>query len=297
MATSFGKQYESPLALTRLLQSRGLLLDDVLETERLLKRIGYYRLSADWYPLLQMPKSAHRFKADARFSQALMMYRFDLELRLLIFRQIAKIEVAVRSAIVNIISRETGDIYWMTNAGWFMNAGLFANSMALMDKEFRKSSEDFIVHFRNMYCEPYPPAWMLAEILPLGTLVTIFRNFKSARIKKLVAKEFCLSLPVFDSWLNILTVTRNSCGHHSRVWNKIYSFNARLESRMQRPWVARVHQGRIYFTLCIIKYFVDLVEPGNDMLTKLRWLMVDFPEIDLRAMGFPQGWEMEPLWR
>lgn len=298
MATiPFAKHYESPADLARLLQSRGMLLEDVGETELWLKRIGYYRLSAYWHPLLMVPKSAHRFKVGARFGQALMMYRFDLALRLLIFRQIAKIEVAVRSAIVNIVSRESGYMYWMTNGSWFMNAGVFANSMSLIDKEYRKSSEDFIVHFRNTYSEPYPPAWMLAEILPLGTLVTIFRNFRSARIKKLVAKEFDLSLPVFDSWLNILTVTRNSCGHHSRVWNKVFSFSARLESNMRRPWVTHVSQGRIYFTLCIIKYFVDLVEPGNDMLAKLRWLMVDFPEIDLRAMGFPEGWELEPLWR
>ena len=32
-------------------------------------------------------------------------------------------------------------------------------------------------------------------------------------------------------------------------------------------------------------------------LAKLRWLFVEFPEIDLKALGFPQGWEMEPLWR
>lgn len=34
------------------------------------------------------------------------------------------------------------------------------------------------------------------------------------------------------------------------------------------------------------------------MLSKLRWLFfVDFPEVDLKALGFPDGWEMEPLWR
>lgn len=95
MATiPFAKHYESPADLARLLQSRGMLLEDVGETELWLKRIGYYRLSAYWHPLLMVPKSAHRFKVGARFGQALMMYRFDLALRLLIFRQIAKIEVA-----------------------------------------------------------------------------------------------------------------------------------------------------------------------------------------------------------
>jgi hypothetical protein len=33
------------------------------------------------------------------------------------------------------------------------------------------------------------------------------------------------------------------------------------------------------------------------MLAKLRWLFVEFPEIDLKALGFPTGWETEPLWK
>lgn len=45
---------------------------------------------------------------------------------------------------------------------------------------------------------------------------------------------------------------------------------------------------------CAGRFFIS---PNNDMLVKLRWLLVDFPEIDIRAMGFPEGWEMEPLWR
>ena len=45
------------------------------------------------------------------------------------------------------------------------------------------------------------------------------------------------------------------------------------------------------------KYFLDVFSPENDMLAKLRWLFVDFPEIDLQALGFPDGWEFEPIWR
>ena len=33
------------------------------------------------------------------------------------------------------------------------------------------------------------------------------------------------------------------------------------------------------------------------MLDKLQALFVRFPEIDKKALGFPNGWETEPLWR
>ena len=98
----FQKPYASAHDLVRLLQSRGLTVADTAKAERYLEFIGYYRLSAYMYPLLQMPKEQHRYKPNTTFDQVMMLYRFDKKLRLLIFNEIEKIEVAVRSAIVNI---------------------------------------------------------------------------------------------------------------------------------------------------------------------------------------------------
>lgn len=55
--------------------------------------------------------------------------------------------------------------------------------------------------------------------------------------------------------------------------------------------------GNNYFNLCIIKYFLDVISPQNDMRDKLLKLLSDYPSIDLAAMGFPQGWQQEPLWQ
>ena len=54
---------------------------------------------------------------------------------------------------------------------------------------------------------------------------------------------------------------------------------------------------RIYFDLCIIKYFLNIIFPNNDMKTKIDTLLADFPDIDTAAMGMPRGWEGEPLWQ
>ena len=54
---------------------------------------------------------------------------------------------------------------------------------------------------------------------------------------------------------------------------------------------------RIYFGVSIIKYFLDIISPGNDMLSKMQSLFAEHPEVDLRALGFPSGnWQDEPLW-
>ena len=129
----FQKSYTNAHDLVSLLQSRGMTVKDTAKAESYLEYIGYYRLSAYMYPLLQMPKEQHRYKPNATFSQIMMLYRFDKKLRLLIFNEIEKIEVAIRSAIVNIGCDMTGNPFWMTDGNNFTDAGKFRRIMDLID--------------------------------------------------------------------------------------------------------------------------------------------------------------------
>ena len=286
------------MQLVALLQSRGLYVEDVARAEDYLRHIGYYRFSAYLHPLLAMPKTDHVFKPDATFNQALEMYRFDRHLRLLIFNQIEKIEIAVRSVIVNITSRETENPFWMTDPTCFYDANTFQKTKQLIDAELAKSREDFIEHFRNTYADPYPPAWMLAEILPLGVLTRIYSNIKSNQIRKKIAQEFSLGVPVFNSWMTIITVARNNCCHHARVWNRTFALQVLTMRHMTQPWISiPVNQRKVYFSLCIIKYFLNVVSPNNDMKAKIDTLLSNYPDIDIAAMGFPREWGNEPLWQ
>ena len=295
--SAFQKPYTSAHDLVCLLLSRGLKVTEPAQAERYLEFIGYYRLSAYMYPLLQIPKEQHRYKPDATFSQVMMLYRFDKKLRLLIFNEIEKIEVAVRSAIVNIGSEMMGNPFWMTDSNNFIDAAKFRHTMDLIDAELNRSREDFIVHFKQTYSNAYPPAWILAEVLPFGVITNIFSNIKVARIKKAIARRFGLHVAPFESWLTIVTLTRNSCCHHARVWNKQNTIRPMLPNHITGNWITLPTDTlRIYFDLCIIKYFLDTISPNNDMKSKIYALLSDFPEIDTAAMGMPQGWEGEPLW-
>lgn len=182
-----------------MLQSRGLIVDNTDIAERYLRRIGYYRFSAYLYPLLATPKQNHLFKQGSSFSQAVDLYRFDRRLRLLLFDEIEKIEIAVRSAIINITARETGDPFWITNQIYFKSIEIFNKTIKLIENELTKSREDFIQHFNTTYSDKYPPAWMIGEVLPLGVLTRVYSNIKSNQIQKKIAREFFLEVPVFNS--------------------------------------------------------------------------------------------------
>lgn len=294
----FTKTYKQPSELVKLLQCRQLIVSDCNRAERYIQSIGYYRLSAYMHPFLLTPKSNHVFKNGTNFNQVLRLYRFDKKLRILLFNEIEKIEIAVREAVMNMTADRTGDVFWLTTHSHFHDQNIFHNSLNLLKKEYDKSTEDFIEHFKNRYLEPFPPAWILGELLPMGNVNIYYRNLKDKTLKKRIAKCFHLHAPVFESWLTVLTLTRNACCHHSRVWNKVNKIIPNDMHGMTRPWISLASdKRRIYYNICIIKYFLDIISPDNDFLAKLRWLFVDFPEIDLTAMGFPKGWETEPLWR
>ena len=294
----FQKPYTSAHNLVKLLQSRGLTVADTAKAEKYLEYIGYYRLSAYMYPLLEFPKEQHQYKPNSSFSQVMMIYRFDKKLRLLIFNEIEKIEVAVRCAIVNIGSEMTSNPFWMTDINNFNDESKFNHTTELIDAELRRSKEDFINHFKQTYTNPYPPAWILSEVIPFGVLTNIYCNIKVPRIKKRIAQKFGLQIAPFESWLTIIALTRNSCCHHARVWNKQNTIRPMLPHHMTGSWISLPTDAlRIYFNLCIIKYFLNIISPQNDMTSKIKTLLAAYSGIDVAAMGFPRGWDNEPLWQ
>ena len=270
LMAAFTKSYSSPFELVQLLKSRGLIINDEQRAEAYIQNIGYYRLSAYMLPFLTMPKTNHIFKPGVTFDNVLDLYRFDKKLRVLLFNEIEKIEIAFREAVANVTARMSGDIFWMTDSR----------------------------HFKSTYSDPYAPAWMISEIIPFGTTVQLYKNLADQRIRKQIAKQFYLQPQALESWVTTLALTRNACCHHTRVWNKVNLIIPADAKHMSRPWLTiPATKDRIYFNICMIKFFLDIISPSNDFKNKLHTLFCKFPQIDLKAMGFPTGWENEPLWK
>jgi abortive infection bacteriophage resistance protein len=62
----YSKSFLSYTAQLSLLKSRGMVFADEEKALHLLEKIGYYRLSGYWYPLLA-DKEKHTFKSGANY--------------------------------------------------------------------------------------------------------------------------------------------------------------------------------------------------------------------------------------
>ena len=299
MKVHFSKTCFTPQQHIALLKDRGLSISDETKAVSYLTNIGYFRLSAYFYPLLEFPKEQHRYKPDATFKKVMDMYRFDRKLRLLLFNEIEKIEVAIRSCITNYASLNFGNLFWLTDKSFFSNEDKYQATLAVIDKEIQNSKEDFITHFNETYLEAYPPAWMIAEIIPFGSLAHIFMNLKDNGLKKKIAQHFGLQAPVFVSWLIVLGGLRNLCCHHARMWNRELPISPTEPKHMKFGWIdsSRTDKRRMYYRIYMIRYFLYTVSPDNNFKDKLKTLLAAYPNIDTAAMGFPSGWESEDIWK
>ena len=63
--------------------------------------------------------------------------------------------------------------------------------------------------------------------------------------------------------------------------------------KTKNAWIdtSKVDKKRIYYRLCIIRYFLFSVSPNNNFNEKLSGLLADFLSVDIAAMGFTHDWK------
>lgn len=283
-----------------LLKERGLKVDDNDKALHLLRHIGYYRLSGYWYPLYRYPKDEHIFKENATFDKAFKNYCFDRLLRQLVLSEIEKIEIAVRSQMVNVLSHAYG-------AKWYADISRFKNindnhtkSLNKLFADYEQSKEEFVLAFKRKYTDQYPPCWIIMEVASFGRISSLFKNLKGGKSKRRIAYHFGLKDSTLESWLHCLVYLRNICAHHCRFWNRQFGVRPRIPHSPSKQWLIYNSDGiannRTYFVLSMILYLLQTVNPKSTLVKKFNSLLYKYPNMVVNAMGFPESWKDEPLW-
>ena len=299
------------------LKSRGLNFDDEQLAKDYLSNISYYRLRAYTYPFQDNddPQADHCFKCqNIKFSDIIDLYCFDRRLRNLMFNAIEKIEVAVRTRIVQAYSEVYGS-HWFTDRTLYKDVQkedrkgkpttAFDLLMDDVKYEVNRSNEDFIKHYQQKYHNPQlPPAWMTLEVLSLGTLSKMYNLLLKSPIKKQIAADLGLSDDrILSNWLHAISVWRNCCAHHSRVWNRRGIINIKMPKSPLHPFMSReemkrLHSNKVFTVLCCIKYFSNIISPGSSLKQNILSIVGDGGHLlDLKEMGFPRDWKHLDVWK
>ena len=220
-----------------LLKCRGMSVTDDRAALRYLERIGYYRLSAYWYPfrvfeLSRNPASGQletartdRFVDNTHFADAVHLYIFDKKLRLLMLDALERIEVAVRVDIAHRLGerdifayRDFKQLHPGFEGKKRKNSNKTAHEEWLNKYEglVNRSKEDFIKHYRQNHGGALPIR-VAAKVWDFGAMSKMFSMMKVPDQQKIARKYGIDDFKVFSSWLRSLNYLRNLCAHHSRL--------------------------------------------------------------------------------
>ena len=277
-----------------LLRQRGMLINDQAEAEFYLKHLNYYRLSAYWLQFEQ-DHATHTFRPGTDFKRVLDLYIFDRELRLLTMDALERVEVSVRTQWASQLAHRHG-AHAHLEPSLAQRTDFWEKNIQLLQAEVDRSDEVFIHHFTTKYQEDLPPVWAVCEVMSLGLLSRWYANLKPMATRTAIASTYGLDESVFTSWLHRLTLIRNVCAHHSRLWDREFPLKVSLP---QRP-VALAAQmqpssQRIYNAVLMLLHFLDQISPGHHWRRKMLEL-IDLHKVPTTVMGMPVSWKSQPLW-
>jgi len=293
----FNKPPKSFQEQVEILESRGMVITDHASAACYLSHLNYYRLRGYWLPL-EADQKDHQFKPGVTFEDALNLYIFDRELRLLVMDAVERIEVSLRTQWAYHLAQDHGphaylDPVLCKNPRWH------ERNLESLTKELERSDEVFISHYNSTYTAPEsPPVWVVCEVMSLGLLSRWYKSLRPAHTRAAIAKTYNLPDRVLESFIEHMSYIRNVCAHHSRLWNR--RMTKTMELPRTKPRGLSENFGhkqvrKLYNTLVMTAYFMDLISPGHHWKKRLFRLMEEH-RIDPQAMGFPADWRNRPIW-
>ncbi len=294
----FSKSPKTIQEQLNLLETRGMTITDRENAMHYLKHLNYYRLRGYWLPL-ETDLQSHQFKPGIRFEDVLNLYIFDRELRLLLIDAVERVEVSLRTQWAYHLAHQHGAHAYL-EAGLSKNKHWHESNLASLNKELERSDEVFVGHYNNKYSHPAtPPIWAVCEVMSLGQLSRWIKSLKPADTRAAISRTYQLSDKVLESFVEHLAYIRNVCAHHSRLWNR------RMTKTMELPRTKPMglyqnfnpaQDRKLYNTLVMIAYFMDLISPNHHWKVRLKAL-INNHVIDTSAMGFPSNWHALPIWK
>jgi abortive infection bacteriophage resistance protein len=290
-ATSLDEQVD-------LLIDRGMTVAHREQAKSLLQHLNYYRLSGYWLPF-EASHNPHQFQAGTDFDQIIDLYVFDRELRLLVLDAIERIEVSVRTQWAHHLATKYGP-HAHLDSSLFDDQQQYLRALGNLTGEIGRSREAFIKHLIDTYDETTPPIWAIVEVVSFGQLSKLYANLKHRQDRKAIADTYNLDERILASFLHQIITVRNTCAHHSRLWNRRFTMqltipSGRPQGLNQNFNTAQNAIKKIYNPLVMLAYALDQICPGHHFKSRLIDLL-NKHNVDESAMGFPNNWRGRPIW-
>ncbi|RTR34754.1 Abi family protein [Shewanella atlantica] len=317
----YQRPWKSYQELLDLVKSRNMLVTDEPAALSYLERIGYYRLSAYWYPFREFKLEIvegkgmvgvkqDTFVENTSFVDAAQLYVFDKQLRLLAQDALERIEVAIRVDIAHLLGeRDTFAHHDIQNfhTKFAGRVNRHTNQSAFVDWQdkyaglIHRSKEDFVKHYRITHGNELP-IWVATEVWDFGALSQLFSMMKVPDQQKIATKYGVNDFKIFSSWLRSLNYLRNLVAHHSRLWNRNVIDQPKLPKLGEIDWcdgfIGKADLiAKPFLLFAILRHIMKIVCPNTEWHVRLQTHLNAFPEVNsnrkvsAQDLGLSEDWE------
>ena len=295
---NYTKPFKTYDELLELLKERELNILNEDYALLKLRHIGYYRLSAYFLPFQYQKDSdkSNIFLPNVSFDDIIELYYFDTKLRRLIFEAIERIEIYFRAQIAHYHSEEYGAFGYLDKENMKCSSEFFEQLQEAITKEKNRSKESFINHFKQKYNSIDLPIWAVVEVISMSTLSKLYASLKTQEQQKIVQPFGKINKDVLCNWLHALTVVRNICAHHARLWNKTFGVKFEVPKKLEAFKKIAASNAKVFFAINVIGFILESIGEDLKFKKQIMALLKEHPSIDLKAMGFLDERENLEIW-
>lgn len=303
----YSKPYKNSQDLVGDLKNKNLLFKNESVAAALLDQISYYHFKIYLHPLID-PSSPNKkyYINNSFFEDGVEIYRFDEELRSLLFKVIARIEVKLRSRLDHTMSKVNNDPFWYLDNNYFYSPKDIDQVRDRISLDFNRENELYAKNFREKYYNDshskyknLPPFWIASELISLGQIYRIYNaiNLSASPTLNNLASEFgAPNYKTLVNWIQCIRNIRNRCAHHSRLWNAKLAAPSKINSKIVH---VPTKANRPYGSIAVLQIMLKSLGITNiSIKNEINQLFIKYPfaESKMDEGGFPTNWDSDAIW-
>ena len=290
----------------KILQSKGLIINDEAKTKEILFRENYFFLNGYRHLLMGSNKQSG-FIPGSTFEELYAIFIFDRKLRNIFFKNILIVENNIKSIISYQLSKKYGfrEKEYL-NAKNFTGDKLAARQVNdILNKVRRQMRVNGRQHTATMhYIDHYGyiPLWVLVKILSFGIMAEFYSILKKED-QQTISSFYKVDSETLEKYLILIANFRNVCAHEDILYihhTQRFIPDNKYHELLKIPKKDEIYiygKNDLFALVIMLKYFLqkeEFSEMIDDIKLEVEILGDEVKTVSLESIlnriGFPNNW-------
>lgn len=301
------KEFKTLDEQIEILKNRGLVINDIDGTKRLLLRENYFFINGYRHIFLKN-RNGNEFIKGTTFEELYAVFQFDRNFRNILFKNLLIFENNLKSILSYCLSKKYGikekDYLKPSNFSQDIKKIRQVNDVLSKIKRQIKLNgrqHSATLHYLSNY--GYVPLWILVKLLSFGMINELYSILKPED-KLLIAEYYNLDVETLGIYIGLLSNYRNLCAHEDIVYDHKTQKeipDTRYHRILDIPTMNDEYEygkNDIYAVIIMLKQVLDerdfssFIGEVSYELSLLDGRVEVIPQRKiLDRMGFPENWE------